>query len=243
MTDVCSVCGIPYQTRNEYLQHVFSNHTPEEIFDKGHEEGKDSTANYIALGALAVAIGSVIAAGIFSVRTNDYAKEANSYSEQATEYAAQANEYTKQSENRLNWQLSHEYSNKVYLGEAPQYFYDLYPKVGDEITWVVLNSSGVEIHDVWVEGQNDRWIRIQGIQRCTMYSLPLFTSDPDHPEEFEPVAVHFSDPHSVRGNYLWHRATTGELGTDGKPIPTKEEDPDGDDADSPHLMDVEGCSG
>jgi hypothetical protein len=213
MAGKCEVCRIPYQTRSEYIQHVSSSHTPEELFDKGYEKGKDSTANKLAGASVLVAL---LLGGFGGF------------------YAGRANHYAKSNEERLDYEQAHKYADKVYLGEAPQYYYDKYGKDPDSITWVVLNASGIEIRGVWIEGERDTWIKIQGIQRCTMYRAPL---------GFEPVAVHFTDPVSVNEDYVWRRTTTGELTPDGRKWPTKKEDPDGDNGNSDDPMDVQDCSG
>jgi hypothetical protein len=166
-----------------------------------------------------------------------YAHAANRYADEANGFAAASNE-------RLEWEQSHQYANKVYLGEAPGSFYKEFGREDpNEITWVVLNASGIEIHDVWIEGEDNRWIEIEGVQRCTAYSAPLFTK-PDH-ARFRPVAVHFSDPMSVEEGYVWRRTTTGELTTDGVSLVTKREgDPDGeDDGDTVDYGDVNYCAG
>jgi hypothetical protein len=144
----------------------------------------------------------------------------------------------------LNWEQTHQHANKVYLGEAPQYFYKEYEDNPEAVkeTWVVLNASGVEIRDVWIEGQDDQWIRIQGIQRCTMYSVPHATDDG---AQFVPEAVHFSDPISTEAGYVWRRTTAGAIDGDGTPLRSKEQaDPDGtDNGESPLTLDVQDCSG
>jgi hypothetical protein len=130
-----------------------------------------------------------------------------------------------QQEERLDRQEEQQYANNVYVGEAPDYFE--HKIEGQQITWVVINATGTELYDVWVEGkENDKGertsINIDGIQRCTMYSLDA---------GFEPTGVHFKDPHGV-----WYRSLHGPLRHDYQPMP------DPDTANSPAYQDVQDCS-
>jgi hypothetical protein len=219
MAGKCAVCGEPYQTEDQYRHHAYGWHKPEDFVN----EGKDKTAvrvGWVGVGA-ALLIGGITA--YFAREANDYASTADAW---------------------LNWEQTHQHANKVYLGEAPQYFYKEYEDNPEAVkeTWVVLNASGVEIRDVWIEGQDDQWIRIQGIQRCTMYSVPHATDDG---AQFVPEAVHFSDPISTEAGYVWRRTTAGAIDGDGTPLRSKEQaDPDGtDNGESPLTLDVQDCSG
>ena len=132
-------------------------------------------------------------------------------------------------EQRLDRQEVEQYASKVYLGEAPRYFYEEFggrPDVG-EITWVVINASGTQVNGAWVEGAPDPTgrstaINIDGVQRCTLYSLP-----PD----FQPVALHFTDPYGD-----WRRPLGARLDRGYQPMLPE------DTGDAPYLMDVRDCS-
>ena len=151
--------------------------------------------------------------------------------------------YADRNERRLEWDRTHQYANKVYIGEAPQYYYEKYPrKEGDPITRVVINASGIEVRDVWVEGRNEGGtggdgIKIEGIQRCTMYSVPLTTKDE---EPLDPKAVHFTEPYAEEGSFNWRRTIEGRLDRGGSDIP--EEVTFGPEGGS-NAMDVQDCSG
>lgn len=117
-----------------------------------------------------------------------------------------------------------QFANKVMVGEAPQYFYDTFGSPpANTITWVVINASSTQLNGVWVEGRNGSTVRINGIQRCTMYSL-----EPG----FDPVGVHFKDP-----NDSWFRPVDGDLTHAYRPMP------DTDTSDSPEALEVENCGG
>jgi hypothetical protein len=204
----CAVCGDRYQTDDEYREHAFGSHTPKDFINEGENKTAVKVGWFGVAAALIVGVGSVL-------------------------FAARANHYAKASEERLDYEQDHKFADNVYLGEAPQYYYDDHPKDGDNITWVVLNGSGIEIRNVWIQGKGDTWIRIDGIQRCTMYRAPA---------GFAPVAVHFTDPVSINDEFVWRRTTSGALTPDGRPMPTEEEDPK-DDGNSDDPMTVQDCSG
>jgi hypothetical protein len=223
MEGSCSICGDRYETVDAYWRHGFQHHSPDDFVRKG----RSSATRSALIGAVATLIVGGAAAFL--------AYAANRYADEANGFAAATNE-------RLDWEQTHQHASKIYLGEAPQYFYREFDRDEDLITWVVLNASGIEVNNVWIEGKNDKWIGIQGIQRCTMYSAPLYTEDGT---EFVPVAVHFSDPISVDGHFIWRRTTTGELHKTGMSIADRREmDPDGrDDGNPGPVMDVRDCSG
>jgi hypothetical protein len=130
-------------------------------------------------------------------------------------------------EQRLNRQEVEQYASKVYLGEALQYFYEEFgrPEGG---TWVVVNASGTQVNGAWVEGGPDEngqptAINIDGVQRCTLYSLP---------PGFRPVALYFTDPYGD-----WRRRLGAQLEGGYQPMPAE------DTGVSPYVMDVEDCSG
>jgi hypothetical protein len=65
----------------------------------------------------------------------------------------------------LNQQETQQNASKVYLGEAPKYAYAYaYDKHfvsdpnGNEVVWVVMNASDVQIGDTWIEGGMARGI-------------------------------------------------------------------------------------
>jgi hypothetical protein len=241
MAGKCVVCGDRYQTDDEYRIHGFQNHRPDDF----ERKGENASANKIAIGSILAALVVGGFTGYYAHRANNYATQANEFTQAANQLAEEAVSYAESSDKWLNWEQTHQYANKVYLGEAPQYFYDAFrnhPNAVEAapVTWVVLNASGVELHDVWIEGEGDRWIKIDRIQRCTMYSAPHVMDDGT---EFVPAAVHFTDPISINGGYVWRRATTGALEGTGTSIATKEETDPADDGDSHFVLDVTDCSG
>jgi hypothetical protein len=103
-----------------------------------------------------------------------------------------------QTENRVQQDGTQQNASKVYLGEAPKYAYTyayqnhLVSKP-DEIVWVVMNASDVQIGNVWVEGENGKWDFINNVQGCSLYALPYGFG--------QPVAIDFSDSYGQ-----WRRA-------------------------------------
>jgi hypothetical protein len=123
-----------------------------------------------------------------------------------------------QTEKRLNQQSASE----VYIGEAPSYAYARHPKGSrGQIWWVVMNTSPLQINNVWVEGEHGTYVRMWGVQGCSMYALP---------QGFSPVAVDYTN--SVG---QWRNPLSGSAQEDGKPLPSK-----GDES-SPWFMGVENC--
>ncbi|MFB9704894.1 hypothetical protein [Rhodococcus aetherivorans] len=134
-------------------------------------------------------------------------------------------------DNRVDRLENEQFANKVYLGEAPQYFYEDY-KIDPSVvgpTWVVMNASGTEISRVWVESNDNTRINIQGIQRCTAYSLP---KQLENGQEFVPAVVHFEDPYGS-----WKRNRYGPLETDNS------EWQDSTDGISERPFDIKDCNG
>lgn len=123
-----------------------------------------------------------------------------------------------QAENRLNQSDASE----VYLGEAPSYAYASHPRgSSDQIWWVVMNTSNLQINDVWVEGKNGTYVRMWGVQGCSMYALP---------QGFNPVAVDYTN-----SDGRWRNPVAGQPQENGKPLPSR-----GDES-SPWFMSVENC--
>lgn len=115
--------------------------------------------------------------------------------------------YAHSNDQRLDQQTRTEFAKLVYLGEAPPYYSD---DSGEDRNRVVYNSSGVEIRNVWVEYENGARIKIDGIQRCSLYDLPR---DPQKVADFDdaipegessPKVLYFSDP-----NGHWERDEAG----------------------------------
>jgi hypothetical protein len=123
-----------------------------------------------------------------------------------------------QTQNRLDQQSA----GAVYLGEAPSYAYKKHPKgIDDQIWWVVMNTSPVQINDVWVEGKHSTYVRMWGVQGCSMYALP---------QGFRPIAVDYKN-----SDGRWRNPVSGTPQGDGKPLPSR-----GDES-SPWWMGVENC--
>lgn len=123
-----------------------------------------------------------------------------------------------QTENRLNQQNA----SAVYLGEAPSYAYASHPSgSSDQIWWVVMNTSPLQVNDVWVEGEHGTYVRMWGVQGCSMYALP---------PGFTPIAVDYTD--SIG---LWRNPINGPPKENGRPLPSR-----GDES-SPWFMSVENC--
>jgi hypothetical protein len=129
---------------------------------------------------------------------------------------------------RLRRQESQQYANKVFLGEPPREEYTgqgarkLAP--GQTIWRVVLNTSGVQIENLWVEGEDGRSVRIQGVQRCSMYALPA---------DFVPTNLYFTDPLGGK----WRRQQNGQLDDQFREMIPRDTD------DSPWYDTIDGCSG
>jgi hypothetical protein len=125
-------------------------------------------------------------------------------------------------QNRTNQLNNQQTASKVYIGEEPPYAYTVHPKVDGEIRYVVMNTSASQVNDVWVEGKHGRYVKIWGVQGCTMYALP---------QRFIPVAVDYTD-----ANGRWRNVFEGYPQEDGKPLPKK-----GDES-SPWDMPAQNCS-
>ena len=123
-----------------------------------------------------------------------------------------------QTANRLNQANA----SAVYLGEAPSYAYASHPKgSSDQIWWVVMNTSPLQVNDVWVEGEHGTYVRMWGVQGCSMYALP---------QGFNPVAVDYTN-----SDGQWRNPVNGSPQENGKPFPSR-----GDES-SPWFMGVENC--
>jgi hypothetical protein len=105
-----------------------------------------------------------------------------------------------QAEARVKRDETKQNASKVYVEEAPQYAYSYAYQHNynhlksnpNEIIWVVMNASDVQIGNVWVEGKNGNWDFMNNVQGCSLYALP---------SGFKPVAIDFSDSYSQ-----WRRA-------------------------------------
>jgi hypothetical protein len=154
--------------------------------------------------ALVACLGTCISA-VAALRGNDRASDAiaearraNAEASEANTYAADALALAKENEDRLNRQDSQQFASRIYLGEAPGPECQRHGDVqGDNICRVVINASGVQVENVWVENSEGLSITILGVQRCHMYALtPGFVHE----------HLYFSDPY---GN--WHRQYGGPL--------------------------------
>lgn len=124
---------------------------------------------------------------------------------------------------RVQLQDTRQFANKVYVGEAPRYAYDVMGVPADGIWWVVMNPTGVQIDRLWVEGRDGRSIVIEGVQRCTMYALA---------RGFIPIALHFTDAYGK-----WRRPVEGQLDHEYREMPTR------GTHNSPWDMDIKDCAG
>lgn len=190
--------------------------------------GRGRAATWIAAVSAVAAIGSAV----FAYRANDLSDEANDKADRANELSDEANEKADESNaiseaanDRAEQVALEERAGDVYLGEAPSYAIEDHPLPPGENVWmVVFNESGAQINGVWVQGEANTSIGIQGIENCSIYAL-----DP----AFDPVAIHYKDT-SGQG---WSRSDdslTDDYGTY----------PDPDTHDSPWgPVRIEGCSG
>lgn len=121
---------------------------------------------------------------------------------------------------RLDRQEEEQVASRVALSEAPKFAYDERPPE-DLVYWVVMNYSGSQVDDVWVEGDGGASVRIGGVQPCSLYALP---------DGFRPVAVHFSDTFD-----RWRREVGSGPARNGEPPPRD------DTADSPFFLDLPNC--
>lgn len=102
----------------------------------------------------------------------------------------------KQGEERLNSRDMREYASKVYVAEGPSSFATSTQRVNE----FVYNASGSPIIGVWVQGRDDRFIRIWTIAPCEMYELPSYKPGPSPQSDFQAVTLYFKDP-----NGEWQR--------------------------------------
>jgi hypothetical protein len=122
-------------------------------------------------------------------------------------------------EMRASRQEKLETASRVFLSEAPQYAARRHP-VG--IWWVVLNTSRVQVTDVWVEGEDRRTVKLWSVQPCSLYALP---------RHFQPQVLYFRD---IYGR--WSRSPTSGPEEGGETLPAK------DTGDSPWWMDARNCA-
>ncbi len=131
--------------------------------------------------------------------------------------------YSEKMERRATEQDAISKASRVQLTEAPTYVYKRYEKrARGKALWVIMNTTNTTITEVWVEGKNRQWVRIQGIQGCTMYVLP---------GDFIPQRAHFKD---TLGQ--WQLDSSGVPKKNGKPIPA------GKDTGDATAEQVENCS-
>ena len=189
---------------------------------------------WAALSAVAAIAAAVIAwfsyTGIeetnsLAQRANDIAAAANSRADEANQIGSRGLELAEQNEGRLNQQTA----DGVLLGEAPSKMKGRFPLPdGVKVWFVVYNTTNKPIENVWVADAQQRSIKIQGIQPCTMYALEA---------GFKPTDLYFSD----RNGRYWHRAYNGPpeaLSPDEFPA-MPDEDTGGD---SPWDLPIENCS-
>jgi predicted protein tyrosine phosphatase len=131
-------------------------------------------------------------------------------------------------EDRLDREERQQYASKVYVGEA-RHRKRIRKSVPGSV-WpdrrfgMNINMSGVQMENVWVEGRDRRTVRMQGVQRCSMYALPA---------TFIPVDLYFSNP----VGHKWHRGEGGVLDGNFKQMPQHGTDP------SPWYDAVPDCGG
>lgn len=126
-------------------------------------------------------------------------------------------------EERLDRQDKQQYASKVYVGEVPQYFYTDFRSHGvAPVVWAVINASGTQLDDVWVEEKDGSAVLFGVVQRCTFYTLY---------DDFDPVAVHFTDPYGK-----WRRGVGIALESDAAPVPDVK-------YGSEYTADLKNCSG
>jgi hypothetical protein len=134
---------------------------------------------------------------------------------------------SRQTEDRLNQQETQQNASRVYVGEASKYAYAYAYKNRlsgpHEVLSVIMNASGAQVDNVWVEGENDTSVVIGSVQRYSLYALP---------HGFKPVAVDFTDSYGQ-----WRRAVGSGPERNGFNSP-----PGQDTGDSPWWLDVQGCS-
>ena len=176
---------------------------------------------------LGAAVASALAA-ILALYALWQADESNGIAKDSSSVAARGLTLAESNELRLNKQELQQYANKIYLGEPSpaEYIRHPLPRVTD-IWHVVINASGLQAENVWVADDTGRTVRIQGLQRCSMYALP-----PD----FEVKHLYFTDPYGD-----WYRPYGGQLEV------VKEEEfrppPNPDTDDSPWFEPVQNCAG
>jgi hypothetical protein len=163
----------------------------------GNASGGNKAANVIASIAALAAIAAAIIAWMSldaSKKNNTIAVAANASASAANSIANEGLALAKKNEARLDRQSA----EGVQLGEAPSEMKDLYPLPdGVSIWFVVYNSTNKPIENVWVADAEQRSIKIQGIQPCTMYALDA---------GFHPTDLYFSDQDGL----YWHRPYNGQ---------------------------------
>lgn len=112
-----------------------------------------------------------------------------------------------------------ETADRVFLSEAPQYAAAEHPEA---TWWVVMNTSRVQVTDVWAEGEDGRSVKLWSVQPCSLYALPT---------GFEPRVLYFQDVHG-----RWSRTPTSGPTEGGEALPVKDTD------DSPWWMDARNCA-
>lgn len=169
------------------------------------------------ISACAAAI-SAIAAVVALVATNSFNSKNDERADRQDARSAQQEERLARQEERQDRQERQEVASKVYLGEAPQYYRqdisedDRCPPPDGCRNRVVINASGTQVNNVWIEYENGNHIKIQGIQRCTLYDLPIYPKDGDRTaqneplRQFEPEALYFTD-----ANGSWVRSKDGSM--------------------------------
>ncbi len=137
-------------------------------------------------------------------------------------------------EDRLDRQDDQRFAEKIHVGEPPASVYedrseedctaarasdeaDCHPRVDGRIWQVVINPGGIQVEDVLVTNKDrDEYVRIGGLERCSMYYLPHWVSDdpdedaPDSPGpgsvDFDPGDLYFTDPVGH-----WRRPVGGQV--------------------------------
>lgn len=139
-------------------------------------------------------------------------------------FASHNDDRLQEQADRLDRQETQQFASKVYIGEVPQYVYDEYgPRVGRPPVWSVINASGIQVDDVWVEGKDGRSVRLGAVQRCTIYTFR---------KDFAPAVVYFTDPFGE-----WNRPVERPLAVGRKATPA---DPS---AESQVTVDLRNCAG
>jgi len=164
----------------------------------------------------------IVSAGL-SMWALRQSNESNRLAEQSAVTARDSLALAERNETRLEKQDLQQIAIRVYLGEPSRQGYERHPTQERGQVWrVVINASGLQVENVWVADDNGRSVKIQGLQRCSMYALP-----PD----FVPRHLYFTDP-----NGRWHRGYGGQIDTFWLPPP------DSDTDDSPWFEPLQDCA-